>query len=111
MGALSPASDGKVSRMRLMLLILQVLLHFLVGVLSVFNIHGIVAVEHGGRLVAGELHDDRGVGPCPPHVGIEGVAEIMEPEVSNACFLACIAKSSPNPLQWLTFISEDTVMA
>ncbi len=83
---------------------MQKLIQQPVGFLSVPRIHGVVLVEHGGRFVAGELHDDRGVSPCRLDVDIEGVAEIMESEVFNACLLTSINGSLADPLERLAFI-------
>jgi hypothetical protein len=60
-------------------------------------------VEHGDRLVAGELHDDRGGSPRLPHVGIEGVAEIMEMVKLPKKYKLWISFSGGRSISWIEF--------
>jgi hypothetical protein len=40
-------------------------------------------LKHAGRFMASQLHDHRLISSCLPHIGVEGMAKIMEPELIN----------------------------
>ncbi len=73
-------------------------LQFLVGFPGVPGIHGIIAMEHRRRLVAGKLHDDRMVHARPAQVRVKGVAQVMEPK-PPACSTAAVTSGRARSLR------------
>jgi hypothetical protein len=67
----------------LVLLALPQHLQFLVGLLCVGKIHRVISLKPAGRFMASQSHDHRLVYPCLPHIGVEGMAKIMEPKIIN----------------------------
>ena len=57
-----------------------------------------------------ELHDHRVVNPRLPYIGVEGMAQIMKPEVDDSCFTAGIGKSLFALLEGFSPIREDLVV-
>ena len=50
-------------------------------------------MEHGRSFVAGWFHDNRVVYAGFPHIGYEGVAQIMKPEIHDPCLSASIVET------------------
>jgi hypothetical protein len=89
----------------------QMLPEFLVGVLSIREVHRIVAMKHGCCLMSGHFHDHGWSGSCLPHIGVEGVAQIVKPEVYDPGFLTGISEAGLYGANRLAFVSEDPVMS
>jgi len=66
----------------------QQLLQFLVSLLRVGKIHRIIPLKHAGRFMTGQLHDHRLVYTRFSHIGVQGVAKIMEPEIVDSSHYA-----------------------
>ena len=74
------------------MLLAQKPLQLPVGFLGIRSVHRIIAMEHGRRLVAGELHDHRLIHPGFPHIGVKGVPEIVKPEVCRSLLFGRLLK-------------------
>jgi hypothetical protein len=57
-----------------------------------------------------KLHDHRVVNPRLPHVGVEGMAQIMKPEVDYSCLTTGIGKSLLDLLEGFSPVREDSIV-
>ena len=91
-----------------MIVTVKVFVQAFQGGFPFFAVHVAVPDKHAQGLVTGELLNRYLIDSCPPHVGVEGVPQIMEPIGTHSDVSTPVDKLTLHlhGLDWLSLPSE-----
>ena len=81
-----------------------------ISIFSIIDINGLIPLKRRWGPMSGQLHNYRLAHTGFAHICVEGVAQVVKPEIGNPCFPAGICKGLLDLLKELSPIRENSVM-